>query len=161
MRPKIAMWSDYGAPARKRWRSGHRRNTRFSTSVKILLIAGACIAAVIGIRGFYPQIIDAGWVRELKTQTQGVAHSDTAATSVGMGNEPQRPSPPRPGWVAQLVGDSSETEALSRFHAMQTKLQSALGGYEPAILRTTIKKGEAPIWVRVRIEFDTRHGANS
>jgi hypothetical protein len=44
---------------------------------------------------------------------------------------------------------------------MQDKLPSVLGGYEPTILRTTIKAGEAPIWVRVRIEFDTRQGADS
>jgi hypothetical protein len=36
-----------------------------------------------------------------------------------------------------------------------------LGGYEPAILRTTIKPGAPPVWVRVRIEFDTREGADS
>jgi hypothetical protein len=44
---------------------------------------------------------------------------------------------------------------------MQGKLQSALGGFEPAILRTTIKTTAAPIWVRVRIEIDTRQGAES
>jgi hypothetical protein len=36
-----------------------------------------------------------------------------------------------------------------------------LGGYEPTVLRTTIKPGAAPVWVRVRIEFDTRQGADS
>jgi transglycosylase-like protein with SLT domain len=68
---------------------------------------------------------------------------------------------PRPVWVAQLIGDSSETVALSRFRQMQGKLRSALGSYEPAVLRTTIKPGAAPIWVRVRIEFDTRQAAES
>jgi hypothetical protein len=76
-------------------------------------------------------------------------------------DEPQSSSPARLGWVAQLIGDSSETAALSRFHQMQDRLQPALGGYEPAILRTTIKPGAAPIWVRVRIEFDTRQDADS
>jgi hypothetical protein len=126
-----------------------------------LPIAGACVAAVIGISVFYPQMIDAEWVREVKTHSQGVAHSEMAPETVGVGHASQRSSPPRPGWVAQLIGDSSETEALSRFHAMQDKLQSALGGHEPTILRTTIKQGESPIWVRVRIEFDTRQGADS
>jgi hypothetical protein len=84
--------------------------------------------------------------------------------SVGLLHKPQPPaasSPPRPAWVAQLVGDSSEAAAVSRFRQMQGKLRSALGGYEPAILRTTIKTGAAPIWVRVRIEFDTRKAADS
>jgi SPOR domain len=74
---------------------------------------------------------------------------------------PQSRGPARPGWIVQLIGDSSEAAALSRFRQMQGKLQSALGGYEPAILRTTIKTSEAPIWVRVRIEFDTRQAAES
>jgi hypothetical protein len=68
-------------------------------------------------------------------------------------------NPIRPIWVAQLIGDSSETVALSRFRQMQSKLRSVLGNYEPAVLRTTIKAGTAPIWVRVRIEFDTRQAA--
>jgi Transglycosylase SLT domain len=71
------------------------------------------------------------------------------------------PSPARPAWVAQLIGDSSEPAALSRFRHMQSKLRSLLGSSEPALVRTTIKAGAAPIWVRVRIEFDTRGAAES
>jgi hypothetical protein len=62
-------------------------------------------------------------------------------------------------WVAQLIGESSETAALSRFRQMQRELRSALGSYEPAILRTTLKDGT--IWVRVRVEFDTRQAAEA
>jgi Transglycosylase SLT domain len=71
------------------------------------------------------------------------------------------PSPAKPEWVAQLVGDSSETVALFRFRQMQGKLRNVLGSYEPTVLRTTIKAVAAPIWVRVRIEFDTRRAAES
>jgi hypothetical protein len=71
------------------------------------------------------------------------------------------PSPPRHAWVAQLIGDSSETAAMSRFRQMQGKLRSALGSYVPSILRTSIKTSSAPIWVRVRVEFDTRQAAES
>jgi hypothetical protein len=60
-------------------------------------------------------------------------------------------------WVAQLIGESSEKVALSRFRQMQGRLRSALGSYEPAILRTTLKDGT--IWVRVRVEFETRQAA--
>jgi hypothetical protein len=61
-------------------------------------------------------------------------------------------------WVAQLIGENSEAVALSRFRRLQGKLR-ALGGYEPAILRTALK--DSTVWVRVRIEFDTRQGAES
>jgi Transglycosylase SLT domain len=71
------------------------------------------------------------------------------------------PGPARPAWVAQLIGDSSESAALSRFHQMQGKLRSLLGSSEPALVRTTLKAGAAPIWVRVRIEFETRQAAES
>jgi hypothetical protein len=191
MRPKIAMWSDYGASRRKQWRARSRRSSRSSIGPMILAAAVVVVAGVIGISGLYPQIIDSEWVQGMSTRSQRVSetapengisgiypqnidsewvqgtstHSqrvlETAPESVGMIHEPQPPSPAGPGWVAQLIGDSSETAALSRFHQMQGRLQSALGGYEPAILRTTMKPGAAPIWVRVRIEFDTRQGADS
>jgi Transglycosylase SLT domain len=69
--------------------------------------------------------------------------------------------PTKPAWVAQLIGDSSETAALSRFRQMQGKLRSLLGNSEPALVRTTLKAGAAPIWVRVRIAFETRQAAES
>jgi hypothetical protein len=161
MRPKMAMRSDYGSPTRKRWRSPYRPSGRPSIGLKILLAAVVFVAGVIGIGGIYPQIIDSEWARGMSAHSQGIAPSETAPESVKMTVQPQLPSPARPGWVAQLTGDSSETAALSRFHQMQDKLRSVLGGYEPAILRTTIKPGAAPVWVRVRIEFDTRQGADS
>jgi hypothetical protein len=158
MRPKNAMWWDYGAPRRKHWRARSRPSSR-SIGAMILAAAGVVVAGVIVISGLYPQIIDSEWVQGMSTHSQRV--SETAPESVGMIHEPQPPSPARDGWAAQLIGDSSETAALSRFYQMQGRLQSALGGYEPAILRTTMKPGAAPIWVRVRIEFDTRQGADS
>jgi hypothetical protein len=161
MRPKMAMWSDYGSPTKKRWRSRYRRSTRSSTGLKILLVAVASVAGVIGISGVYPQIIDSEWARGMSAHSQGIAHSETAPVSVGLTQVPQSPSPARPGWVAQLIGESSETVALTRFRQMQGKLPSALAGHEPTILRTTVKPGAAPVWVRVRIEFDTRQGADS
>jgi SPOR domain len=155
VRPKIAMWSDYGSPT-KRWRSPYRRGTQPSIGLRVLLAAVVLVAGVIGISGIYPQIIDSQWARGTSTHSQGVTHSDTVPETVGM-----MPAPPRPGWVAQLIGDSSEAAAMARFRQMQGKLQSVLGGYEPAILRTTIRTSEAPAWVRVRIEFDTRQAAES
>jgi hypothetical protein len=154
MRPKIAMWADYCSPTRRRWRSRYRRTNRSSAGPKMLLIAVACVAGVIGF-------IVSEWARGMSANSQGIVHSETATESVRMTQEPQIPSPARPGWVVQLIGDSSEAAALSRFHQMQGKLRSVLGSYEPIILRTTIKPGEAPVWVRVRIEFNTRQAADS
>jgi hypothetical protein len=68
-------------------------------------------------------------------------------------------NPGRRMWAAQLIGDSSETAAMSRFRQMQGKLRSALGGYEPAVLGTAIKDGT--VWFRVRVEFDTRQAAEA
>jgi Transglycosylase SLT domain len=70
-------------------------------------------------------------------------------------------APAKLAWVAQLIGDSSETAALSRFRQMQGKLRFLLGSFEPALVRTTLKAGGPPIWVRVRIEFETRQAAES
>jgi hypothetical protein len=161
MRPKFAMWSEYGGPTRKRWRSRYERRAQSSTRFRSLLLAVACVAGGIGISGLYPQIVDSEWARGGSAKLQGVARAEPALENIKMTQEPQPPAPARPGWVAQLIGDSSETAALSRFHQMQGRLRSVLGGYEPAILRTTIKPSEVPIWVRVRIEFDTRQGAES
>jgi hypothetical protein len=154
MRPKIAMWADYGSPTQRRWRSRYRRTAPSSTGPRILLFAVACVAGVIGF-------IVSEWARGMSANSQGIAHSEMAPESVRMTLESPPPNPTKPGWVAQLIGDSSETAALSRFQGMQSKLPSALGGYEPAILRTPIKPSAAPAWVRVRIEFDTRQGADA
>jgi hypothetical protein len=57
MRPKIAMWSDYGAPRHKHWRTPSRRSSRSSIGPKILAAAVVVVAGIIGISGMYPQIM--------------------------------------------------------------------------------------------------------
>jgi hypothetical protein len=77
---------------------------------------------------------------------------------------PQSPSAspsPRLSWVAQLIGDSSETIALTRFRQLQNKLRSLLGTYEPVIARTMLRARAEPIWTRIRIEMNTRQAAES
>jgi hypothetical protein len=76
MRPKISMWSDYGAPTQKHWRSPSRRSTRSSIGPKILVVAVGFVACVVGISGIHPQIIDADWV-----QRAGSPHSENVAIS--------------------------------------------------------------------------------
>jgi hypothetical protein len=93
MRPKIAMWSAFRPPTQKRWRSRYRRSTRSPTGLKILLVAVACVAGVIGISGIDPQIIDSEWVQG--TSTQRVADSETTPTPRRSGIVAEIPLPPR------------------------------------------------------------------
>jgi hypothetical protein len=117
----------------------------------------------------YVQIVTGHSAQEWKlTRSTVLAVTAPAEMScidgAGSTQKDQPSAPPnlaRPAWVVQLIGDSSESAALSRFHQMQGKLRSLLGGSEPALVRTTLKGGAAPIWVRVRIEFDTRRAAES
>jgi hypothetical protein len=70
MRPKIAVWSDYRSPARKRWRSPYRRSARSSIGLKILLFAVVSVGCVVGISGIYPQIIDSEWAQNAGTRAK-------------------------------------------------------------------------------------------
>jgi Transglycosylase SLT domain/SPOR domain len=78
--------------------------------------------------------------------------------------KPQSPSAvgrPKPtsDWGVQLVGDRSEITALAVYRQLQKKHEAILGGYEPVVIRTTVKMSSAPIWNRVRIGADTREAA--
>jgi hypothetical protein len=72
---------------------------------------------------------------------------------------PSAVSPPKPAWVAQLIGDSSETSALSRFRQLQKKHLALLGIYEPVVIQTTLRARAEPIWTRIRVELNTRQAA--
>jgi hypothetical protein len=63
MRPKFSIWSDYGA-SQKHWMSAANRRTPASIGPKIFLAAVVVVAAVIGISGIYPQVIDETWGRD-------------------------------------------------------------------------------------------------
>jgi hypothetical protein len=89
------MWSAYRPPTQKRWRSRYRRSTRSSIGLKILLVAVACVAGVIGISGIYPQIIDSEWVQGTSSHSQRFAHSETAPTPRRSGIVAEIPLPPR------------------------------------------------------------------
>src|ERR1700760_708360 len=95
MRPKIAMWSDYGAPRHKHWRTPPRRSTRSSIGPKILVAAVVVVAGVIGISGIYPQIIDSEWVQGTSPRSQVVAHTEAAPTPRRSGIVAEIPLPPR------------------------------------------------------------------
>jgi hypothetical protein len=96
MRPKLAMWSDYGAPARKHWTRASKRGTRRSIGPKIFLAAVSVVAGVIGISGIYPQIIDAEWVQGAAgTRLPKVAPPTTEATTKRSGIVAAIPPPSR------------------------------------------------------------------
>jgi hypothetical protein len=95
MRPKIAMWSDYGAPRHKHWRTPSRRSSRSSIGPKILVAAVVVVAGVIGISGIYPQIIDSEWVQGTSPHSQRVAQPETAPTPRRSGIVAEIPLPPR------------------------------------------------------------------
>jgi hypothetical protein len=84
MRPRIAMWSDYGSPARKRWRSPYRRSTRSSIGLKILLVAVASAAGVIAISGVYQQIVDSGWMQNAGTHAKRTIAEATTTRRSGI-----------------------------------------------------------------------------
>ena len=95
MRPKIAMWSDYGAPRHRHWRTPSRRSPRSSIGPKILVAAVVVVAGVIGISGIYPQVIDSEWVQGTSTHSQRVAQSEPAPTTRRSGIVAEIPLPPR------------------------------------------------------------------
>jgi hypothetical protein len=70
-------------------------------------------------------------------------------------------SPPNPSWVVQLIGDSSEAVAVSRFRELQNKHELLLGMYKPVVLNTAITPGSEPIWTRIRVELSSREAAES
>jgi hypothetical protein len=96
MRPKLAMWSDYGAPAQKHWMSPSKRGPRRSIGPKILLAAVFVVAGVIGISGIYPQVIDAEWVQDATgTHPPKKTPPTTDATTRRSGIVAAIPLPPR------------------------------------------------------------------
>jgi hypothetical protein len=95
MRPKIAMWSDYGAPRHKHWRTPSRRSRGSSIGPKILVAAVVVVAGVIGISGIYPQVIDSEWVQGTSPHSQRVAHSEPTPTPRRSGIVAEIPLPPR------------------------------------------------------------------
>jgi hypothetical protein len=63
MRPN-SMWSDYESRAHRQWMSTSKPGAGSSLGPKILLAALVVVAAVIGISGIYPRVIDAEWTQD-------------------------------------------------------------------------------------------------
>jgi hypothetical protein len=139
MRPKIAMWSDYGAPRHKHWRAPSRQSSQTSIGPKILVAAVVVVAGVIGISGIYPQIIDSEWVQGTSTRSQRVAHSETAPTPRRSGIVAEIPLPPRRAVVTtgEAVAPAStlpvRAAAAAPAPAMPTATQPALSEVLPSV----------------------------
>jgi hypothetical protein len=132
MRPKIAMWSDYGAPRHKHWRAP-RRSSRSSIGPKILVAAVVVVAGVIGISGIYPQIIDSEWVQGTSPRLQQVAHTETAPTPRRSGIVAEIPLPPRRATVT--TGEAVapvQPSAVTPAPAVRTAMAPASAAGVPA-----------------------------
>jgi hypothetical protein len=82
MRPIFSIWPDYGASAQKHWMSAANRRASASIGPKILLAAVVVVAAVIGISGIYPKVIDEAWVENAAgTDPPKMSLASTDATS--------------------------------------------------------------------------------
>jgi hypothetical protein len=131
MRPKLAMWSDYGAPARKHWTRASKR-TRRSIGPKIFLAAVSVVAGVIGISGIYPQIIDAEWVQGAAgTQPPKRAPPTTEATTKQSGIAPAIPQPSRRASAkgpasASAPGAASAAEPSQSVEAVEPPAETAM-----------------------------------
>jgi hypothetical protein len=107
MRPKISVWSDYGIPRHKRWRSPSRQSSQSSIGPRILVAAVVVVAGVVGLSGIYSQIIDSEWVPSVGTHVKRTAVAHTTTT--------RRPGivtaiPLSPRRVATTTGDAVASE---------------------------------------------------
>jgi hypothetical protein len=64
---------------------------------------------------------------------------------------------PEAAWGVQLVGNGSESNAVTAFYQLQKKYNSILGVYQPLVIQT--KLGGTASWYRVRVGTASREGA--
>ena len=92
MRARLSLWSDYGAPAHRQWKSPSKRGA--SIGPKILLAAVVVVAGFIGISGIFPQVISRwtpGAVTRLPVMSLSTPDARTKAVSaVAMTAPPSR-----------------------------------------------------------------------
>jgi soluble lytic murein transglycosylase-like protein len=96
-------------------------------------------------------------VAKLQPTAQPASAKAAGAQSASAKGAPEKVALP---WGVQLIGDRSELNALSTYRQLQKRHDAILRGYEPVVIRTTIRGGTLAIWNRVRIETDTRQSAD-
>jgi hypothetical protein len=126
MRPKLAMWSDYGTPAQKHWMSSaSKRGARTSIGPKILLAAVMVVAGVIGISGIYPQVIDAEWVQDASgTHLPKMSPPPADVTTKRSGIVAAIPLPPR---RAVTTGQAAVSPPGSALAPELSQLRTSVG----------------------------------
>jgi hypothetical protein len=88
----FSLWSDYGAPAQRQWKSPSKRGA--SIGPKILLAAVVIVAGFIGISGI-PQVIDARWTPDALTRLPVMSLSTPDARTKALGPVATTESPSR------------------------------------------------------------------
>jgi hypothetical protein len=132
MRPNITLWSDYRSPKQTHWRSPYRRRTRSSIGPKILLVAVAFVAVIVGISGIYPQIIDSEWVQNAGIHAKRTAGEPTKTRRSGLVTA--IPLSPRPtvttGEAAASAPPAAPPAAPARAAAEPPKGRSSVAAVE-------------------------------
>jgi hypothetical protein len=139
MSPKIARWSEYGAPRHKHWRTPSRR--RSSIGPKILVAAVVVVAGVIGISGIYPQIIDSEWVQETSTHSQRVAHYETAPIPRRSGIVAEIPLPPRR--APATTGEAAVPPPVSEMHPSVSASEHPAADLDSAMTVADVPEAQA------------------
>jgi hypothetical protein len=93
MRPRFSLWSDYGTPAQRQWKSPSKRGA--SIGPKIFLAAVVVIAGFIGISGIFPQAIDARRTPDAVTRLPVMSLSIPDARTKAVGAVATTASPSR------------------------------------------------------------------
>jgi hypothetical protein len=93
MRPRFSLWSDYGAPAQRQWKSPSKRGA--SIGPKILLAAVVVVAGFIGISAIFPRVIDARWTPDAVPPLPVMSLSTPDARSKAVGAVAHTASPSR------------------------------------------------------------------
>ena len=93
MRARLSLWSDYGAPAHRQWKSPSKRGA--SIGPKILLAAVVIVAGFIGISGIFPQVMDARWTPDAVARLPVMSLSTPDARTKAVGALATTASPSR------------------------------------------------------------------
>jgi hypothetical protein len=117
----------------------------------------------------YVRIVTGRSVEEWARSAEGfltvtVPQDMSCAETTKLVSKPQSPptvAQPKqtPAWVVQLVGDKSETRALTLYRRLVRKHEALLKNYEPVFIRTTVGVGTVSIWTRIRIDANNRQAA--
>src|SRR6516225_3255852 len=129
MRPRFSLWSDYGAPGQRQWKSPSKRGA--SIGPKILLAVVVVVAGFIGISGIFPQVIDTRWTPDAVTPlpVMSLSTPDARSKAVGAVASPARRvittgqgtlMPPRPA-----PPEEAKAEAVTPASQMAAPLAAA------------------------------------